>query len=96
MGHRRVYRRTISARLAHAVKHRPGRTEFVRVTLSRDALGYVATVAGSQGSGVLMSMARADGLLHVPSDSNGLAAGDEAEVQLLNGTAFQEHSGASK
>ncbi len=95
MGHRRVYRRTISARLAHAVKHRPGRTELIRVVLSRDASGYLATATGSQGSGVLMSMAHADGLLFVPSDSNGLAAGDEAEVQLLDGTVFQEHSGAS-
>lgn len=101
MGHARLYRRTITARLAYALKHRPGRAEFVRVTLSRDALGYVATATGSQGSGVLMSMAHADGLLHVPGDSNGLAAGDEAEVQLLDGTAYQghcgqEHSGAGK
>jgi molybdopterin molybdotransferase len=96
MGHRRVYRRTISARLAHAVKHRPGRTELIRVVLSRDASGYLATATGSQGSGVLMSMAHADGLLYVPSDSNGLAAGDDAEVQLLDGTVFQEYSGAGK
>lgn len=94
MGHARLYRRSITARLAHALKHRPGRAEFVRVTLSRDALGYMATATGSQGSGVLLSMAHADGLLFVPADSNGLAAGETAEVQLLDGTAFQEYSEA--
>lgn len=93
MGHARVYRRTIAAKLAHAIKHRPGRAEFVRVALSRDASGYMASATGSQGSGVLLSMAHADGLLFVPSDSHGLAAGSEAQVQLLDGTSFQAHSG---
>lgn len=89
MGHTRVYRRTLTVRLAHAVKHRVGRAEFVRVTLSRDETGYVATATGSQGSGVLLSMAHADALLLVSGDSNGLAAGEMAEVQLLDGTAYQ-------
>lgn len=93
MGCRRVYRRTIPARLAHDVKHRPGRTELIRVVLSRDQHGYAAEATGSQGSGVLLSMALADGLLIVPSESNGLTAGEEVAVQLLEGTLFQERSG---
>jgi molybdopterin molybdotransferase len=67
MGSTRLYRRTVTARLAHPVKFRPGRTEFVRVQLSRDAAGYIASSTGSQSSGVLMSMARADGLMVIPS-----------------------------
>jgi molybdopterin molybdotransferase len=93
MGHPRVYRRTLMARLSHAIQHRPGRTDLVRVVLNHEAHGYVAEATGSQGSGVLLSMAHADGLLHVPSESNGLAAGSEVCVQLLDGTDFQEHSG---
>lgn len=93
MGHARIHRRTISARLAHNLKHQPGRTEFVRVTLARDEGGYVATSTGAQGSGMLLSMARADGLLVVPSDSAGLAEGSMATVQLLDGTVFQEDAG---
>lgn len=93
MGFSRMYRRTLAARLTHAVKHRPGRTEFVRVTLSRDAHGYAATATGSQGSGVLMSMADADGLLIVASDSAGLAIDEQVTVQLLDGTAFQDDVG---
>ena len=89
-----LYRRTLKARLTHAVKHRSGRTEFIRVTLSHDEKGgYVATATGSQGSGILLSMARADGLLIVPSDSTGMEEGDVAIVQLLDGTSFQDSSG---
>ena len=93
MGHARLHRRTVSARLAHPLKMRPGRTEFVRVLLGRDEQGYVATSTGTQSSGALLSMARADGLLAVPSDSNGLAAGETVTVQLLDGTAFQDQPG---
>ena len=93
MGHRRLFRRTVEARLAHPVKIRPGRTEFVRVILDRDAQGYVARSTGTQSSGVLLSMAVADGLLVVPGTSEGFAEGDVATVQLLDGTTFQNEAG---
>jgi len=93
MGNPRLYRRTVTARLAHPVKFRPGRTEFIRVQLTRDEAGYIASSTGTQSSGVLLSMAKADGLLVVPSDSTGLAAGEQVSVQLLDGTAFQEEIG---
>ncbi|MBI5438894.1 MAG: molybdopterin molybdotransferase MoeA [Nitrosomonadales bacterium] len=93
MGHARTYRRTISARLTHDVKHQAGRTEFIRVTLSNGSGGYTASATGSQGSGMLLSMARADGLLVVPADCNGLTAGSTVTVQLLDGTVFQDDVG---
>jgi len=93
MGHKRLFRRTVVARLTHNVKHQPGRTEFVRVTLAGENGGYVATSTGAQGSGMLLSMARADGLMLVPSDSKGLAAGEQVIVQLLDGTVFQDEAG---
>ncbi|MDP1593418.1 MAG: molybdopterin molybdotransferase MoeA [Gallionella sp.] len=92
MGHARLFRRTVSARLAHPLKMRPGRTEFVRVQLTHDDAGYVASSTGTQSSGVLLSMARADGLLVMPSDSTGLAAGAQVTVQLLDGTAYQHET----
>ncbi len=90
MGHTRLFRRTLQARLAHAVKHGTGRTEFVRVMLTKDREGYAAASTGAQGSGMLLSMAKADGLLVVAADSCGLKAGDMVTVQLLDGTDFQE------
>jgi molybdopterin molybdotransferase len=93
MGNTRLYRRTVTARLAHAIKFRQGRTEFIRVQLTQDAAGYVASSTGTQSSGVLLSMAKADGLLVVPLNSTDLAAGQQVTVQLLDGTAFQNEIG---
>jgi molybdopterin molybdotransferase len=93
MGNVRLYRRTVTARLVHAVKFRPGRTEFIRVHLTRDETGYLASSTGTQSSGVLLSMAQADGLLVVPADSSGLAEGELVTVQLLDGTVFQNERG---
>jgi len=93
MGNPRPYRRTVTARLAHPVKMQPGRTEFIRVQLTQDDAGYLASSTGTQSSGALLSMARADGLLVMPADSTGLAAGDKVTVQLLDGTVFQNEMG---
>ena len=96
MGHARLFRRTIVAQLTHNLKHQPGRTEFVRVTLAKEQDGYAATSTGAQGSGMLLSMARADGLLVVAAGSTGLAAGEQVTVQLLDGTVFQDEAGFKK
>jgi len=93
MGHPSLFRRTITARLAHEIKVRPGRTTFVRVVLERDASGaYIARSTGTQSSGVLLSMALADGLLVIPASSPSLAAGEQATVQLLDGSFYQQES----
>jgi molybdopterin molybdotransferase len=94
MGHARLFRRTLEARLAHPLRMRPGRTEFVRVVLSRDAAGkFVARSTGTQSSGALLSMALADALLVMPASSSGLGEGELAVVQLLDGTVFQNEPG---
>jgi len=93
MGHARTHRRTIAARMTHNVKHQPGRTEFIRVMLAREEGGYAATSTGAQGSGMLLSMARADGLAVLSAECNGLAAGSTVAVQLLDGTTFQDDAG---
>lgn len=93
MGCSRIHRRTLRARLTHDVKHKHNRTEFVRVVLNREEDGYAATLAGDQGSAMLASMFRADGLMVVPAASKGLAKGDIVTVQLLDGTAYQNNAG---
>jgi molybdopterin molybdotransferase len=95
MGHSSIYRSTVQARLTHDVKHQSGRTEFVRVILGKEQGSYIATSTGAQGSGMLLSMARADGLMVVPADSKGISAGEQVFVQLLDGTLFQDDAGFS-
>ncbi len=94
MAHSRCFRRTLTARLAHPLKHRVGRTEYVRVILKRDESGrYIAHATGTQSSGVLNSMATADGLLMIPAKQHGMAKDEYAEVQLLDGMMFQGENG---
>ena len=94
MGHTKLFRRTLEAQTAHSVNIRPGRTDFIRVRLERDAQGsYVAWTTGNQSSGALLSMAQADALLIVPATSSGIAAGERAIVQLLDGMTYQDEAG---
>ena len=94
LGQHRLFKRTLPARLTAPVKIRPGRTEFVRVTLTHDTDGtLLATPTGTQSSGVLLSMARADALLVVPAALTGHAAGDTVQVQLIDGGELQAELG---
>jgi len=63
-----------------------GEDEFVRVTLGRVGERLVATPL-TRGAGVIMSMVRADGIMHVPRFSEGLHAGAPARVELLRDIA---------
>jgi molybdopterin-guanine dinucleotide biosynthesis protein MobB len=44
---------------------------------------YYASLTGPQGSGILTSMAKANGLAIIPESSQGVKAGDMVEVQML-------------
>jgi molybdopterin molybdotransferase len=93
MGHRDLFRSTIAARLTEDFRDRTGRMHFVRVTLSRKDGGYLATPTGTQGSGILMSMAQAQGLMVISEQREGVQAGDMVIVQLLHDSLFQAEAG---
>lgn len=85
-------RRAVRARLAEAVTKAPGRRAFLRVSLAREPDGertggaaWVARPSGGQGSHVLSALAAADGLAIVSEDVEGLPAGAEVEVWILDG-----------
>jgi len=82
-GRGRVGLPRIDARCAVDIKISKDLTEFVRVKLERGADGWLATPTGSQGSGILSSLSRADGLLIGPSTETLLKAGAQATVLLL-------------
>lgn len=93
MGAQLLFRSTFTARLTKAVKDKPGRLHFMRVTVSDDGEGLVATPTGSQGSGILMSMVQADGLMIFPSEADSLPEGALVTVQSLNAGGFQRDAG---
>ncbi len=43
-----------------------------------------ATTTGEQGSGILMSMAKANGLMIVSEEKEGVSAGERVKVQILD------------
>jgi molybdopterin molybdotransferase len=61
-----------------------GRRGFVRVIVSQRDGQYHARTTGEQGSGVLTSMAKANGLAIVPEDVYQVKAGSEVAVQMLD------------
>ncbi len=74
---------TLSANLARNVASRTGRTDYVRVKLERDKIsGELSAVPVFGRSGMLRTLAEADGLLVVPPEKEGLSAGEKVEVFL--------------
>ncbi len=73
----------ISVRCAGDIRLAKGLTEFVRVKLERRDGQVFAAPTGNQGSGILSSVARADGLLIGPAAVDALRAGDQATVLVL-------------
>ena len=83
MGIEPALRPTTSARLETAIKKADGKRHFLRVTLRCDGGELLARPTGPQGSHLISSVARADGLLIFPEAARELGAGERAEVLPL-------------
>ena len=78
----------LQARSAEAIRKRPGRSEFQRGIVSRDADGHWAVRStGSQGAGVLRSMSEANALIVLDHEQGSVAAGAPVDVWLFDGLA---------
>jgi molybdopterin molybdotransferase len=82
-GRRDVQRPTVTARAAAPLTAPPHKRGFVRVRLTRDERGWLAQPTGHQGSHVVSSIARADGLAIVPEDTTEIPEGASVQVSLL-------------
>ena len=68
------------------IRKAPGRTEFQRGVLARDANGqWSVRTTGDQGSGILSSMSQANCFIILPTDEGNVPAGSTVDVQLLEG-----------
>lgn len=68
----------LSKRIISSLKHR----EYIQVKLGRVEDRLIATPL-NRGAGVTMSLVRADGVLVIPQNSEGVEAGEAIEVELL-------------
>jgi len=84
MGKKILAKPAIRAIIEDDVVDTDGRRLFARVNVTRRGGQYHASVTGTRGSGILTSMARANGLAVIPESSKGVKAGDMVEVQMLD------------
>ncbi len=74
--------RTVRAQLTQNVASQPGREDYVRVTVTaRDGRQFATPLAGK--SGAIFNLVKADGLVRIAANAEGLEAGAEVEVMLL-------------
>ncbi|HEX8967620.1 MAG TPA: gephyrin-like molybdotransferase Glp [Chloroflexota bacterium] len=79
----RPLRRGVMARLTRNVASATGREDYVQVRLERGTDGGLDAVPVFGKSNLIFTLIRADGMLKVPLDVGGLAAGAQVEVVLF-------------
>ncbi len=84
MGKKILVKPVIRAIIEDDIVNTDGRRLFARVMVTKRGGQYHASLTGPQGSGILTSMAKANGLAIIPESSQGVKAGDMVEVQMLD------------
>ncbi len=84
MGKEVLAKPAIQAIIEDDVVNSDGRRLFARVVVTKRGSQYYASLTGPQGSGILTSMAKANGLAIIPENSQGVKAGEKVEVQMLD------------
>lgn len=84
MGRAKLFRPEVEATLTHEIVKKPGRMHYVRVRVEHRDGVYYATSAGPQGSGILKSMALANGLALIPREVSLIKAGEKVRVHLID------------
>ncbi|MFA5181384.1 MAG: gephyrin-like molybdotransferase Glp [Syntrophales bacterium] len=84
MGHKNLYRKMIRATLEENLAKREGLRYFMRGQVRWEGGRYYVSSTGEQGSGILKSMVRANGLIVLPEQGTSFLKGGEVLVQLLD------------
>lgn len=84
LGKTKFDRPTVRAELLEDIKNDAQRRNFIRVVVEKRGDGYVARSTGEQGSGILTSIARANGLVVVSEDVQYVRKGETVDVQMLD------------
>jgi molybdopterin molybdotransferase len=82
-GATRARPRTVAARLARNIASASGREDYVQVRLDSRDDGALDAVPVFGKSNLIYSLIRADGMVKVPLDAGGLAAGAQVDVILF-------------
>jgi len=83
-GHRSYGRPVVQAVFQEKFSKRNDRRHFLRGILRRENNVLTVRTTGDQGSGILTSMVKANGLIDVPEEVERLNPGDTVDVQVLS------------
>ena len=84
LGRKNFAKPTIQAILRNAIHNFDGRRVYARAIVTKEGGRYYTSLTGPQGSNILTSMARANGLAICPEDLTEMPVGSTAEVQMLD------------
>ncbi len=84
MGKKSLTKPVVEAVIEEAIENTDGRRIFARAMVEKRGGKYYARLTGPQGSGILTSMTRANGLVIVPEDKPGVKPGDLVGVMMLD------------
>ena len=84
MGKKNLAKPTVEAIIEDNINNDDGRRIFARVIVEKRDGQYYARLTGPQGSGILTSMALANGLAIVPEDKAQVRKGDKLQVMMLD------------
>lgn len=84
MGKKNLAKPTITAVSESRFENKSGNRFFARAVVTERQGRYFARITGPQGSGILTSMAQANGLMVIPEDCPVLEVGQEVAVQMLD------------
>lgn len=83
-GKKNLAKPTVTATMEDTVVNTDARRIFARAIVTRRNGRYYARTTGPQGSGILTSMSRANGLAVIPEDVEVVNKGDQVQVQMLD------------
>lgn len=84
MGHTQIFRAVVSAQLTSDYRKSDERKHFVRVFFQQQHDANLATLTGEQGSGILSSMSKANGLAVIDESRVLVRTGETVPVMLLD------------
>ena len=76
------FTKTLRATLKTNISSQVGREDYIRVTLERDAERFLATPLPTK-SGAIFTLVKADGMVRIDLNQDGLEQGEEVEVILF-------------
>lgn len=83
-GHLKALKPFFKVRMGEVVKKKPGRVQFLRVTVSQDSRGLSAKSSGNQNTGILRTSVLSNAIAVLPAEQTLINVGDEVDVHLLS------------